>query len=60
MLSHPGRQLLPLDKFEDLSLAIFSQLKFNKLKSTLNSRDDEAKLSPVHQPPIRSSPTICG
>jgi hypothetical protein len=41
-------------------LVMFSQLKFNKQKSTLNSRDDKVKLSPAHQPSIRSSPTIYG
>ena len=60
MLSPPRRQLLPLNKFEDLSLAMFSQLKFDKQKSTLNSRVGEVKLSAVQQPPMRSSPTIYG
>ena len=60
MLSPPRRQLLPLNKFEDLSLAMFSQLKFDKQKSTLNSRVGEVKLSAVQQSPMRSSPTIYG
>ena len=60
MRSHPRRLPLPLGKFEDLSLAMFSQLKLNKQKSALNALDDEVKLSAAHPLPIRSSPTICG
>ena len=59
MHSHPRRLPLPLNKFEDLSLAMFSQLKFNNQKSTPNYPDDKVKLSAAHQPPTRSSPTIC-
>jgi len=60
MRSAPERAPLPLIKFEDLSLAMFSQLKLTKLKSNLNSDDDDGKLSPQRQPPIMSSPTIYG
>ena len=60
MLSHPRRQPLPLNKFEDLSLAMFSQLKFSNQKSATNYPDDKIKLSAAHQPPTRSSPTIYG
>ena len=60
MHSHPRRLPLPLNKFEDLSLAMFSQLKFINPKSALNDLDDKVKITAARQPPIRSSPTICG
>jgi hypothetical protein len=60
MRSHPRRLPLPLNKFEDLSLAMFSQLKFINPKSAVNGLDDKVKIISAHQPPTRSSPTICG
>jgi hypothetical protein len=60
MRSHPRLQPLPLIKFEDLSLAMFSQIKFNKQKIALSVRAGEIKHSPHHQAPTRSSPTIYG
>lgn len=60
MRSHPRRLPLPLNKFEELSLAMFSQLKLNKPKSALNALDDEVKLGSARLPPIGSSPTIYG
>jgi hypothetical protein len=60
MRSKPKQQPSPLIKFEDLSLAMFSQLKFVKPKSSLISRDGEVKLSPQEHSPVMSSPTIYG
>ena len=60
MRSHPKLQPSPLIKFEDMSLVMFSQLKFTKPKSSLISRDDEVKLSPQQHPSFISSPTIYG
>jgi hypothetical protein len=58
MRSPPERPPSPLIKFEDLSLAMFSQLKFIKPKSSLNLHGSDGKLSPQRQTPIMSSPTI--
>jgi hypothetical protein len=58
MRSHPRLQPLPLIKFEDLSLAMFSQIKFNKQIIALNARAGQSKHSPHHQTPTRTSPTI--
>ena len=59
MRSHSRLQPLPLIKFEDLSLAMFSQIKFNKQKIALSVRAGEIKHSPPHhQASTRSSPTI--
>ncbi len=60
MRSDPKQQPSPLIKFEDMSLAMFSQLKFIKPKSGLISRDDEVKLSPQQRSPVMTSPTIYG
>jgi len=58
MRSNPKPQPSPLIKFEDMSLAMFSQLKSIKPKSGLISR--EVKLSPQQHSPVMSSPTIYG
>ena len=60
MRLRPKLQPSPLIKFEDMSLAMFSQLKLIKRQSGLISHDDEVNLSPPQQQPLMSSPTIYG